>query len=125
MYVTCYCCIQDSWKWFLYTQTQNVNKKLSDESESPPKKKIKVESLVRHRYPEIPLSADDNVSMERNLLLLKEESLKSKPSHESVKTLMARTHAVCRAALLESQYPSVSSFIQEYPILKRCTYVRQ
>ena len=82
------------------------------------------QSALRKRlalYPEIPLSADDDVSVERNLQLLKEESSKPKPCHESIKTLMARTHAARRVALLDSQYSTVSSFIQEYPVLKRCT----
>ena len=50
---------------------------------------------------------------------------KPKPCHESIKTLMARTHTARRVALLDSQYSTVASFIQEYPALKRCTYVRQ
>ena len=80
--------------------------KSSNDSGSPPKKKTKIETLIKHKYPEIPLSADDDVSIERNLQLLKEESLKSKPSHESMKTLMARTYSVCREALLDSKYPT-------------------
>ena len=84
--------------------------------------KCKVECARKHKYPEIPLSADDDVSMERNLQLLKEESLKPKPCHESIKTLMALTHAARRAA---SQYSTISSFIQEYLALRRCTYVRK
>ena len=79
---------------------QSVNKKSSNESdESPPKKKFKVECMRKHKYPEILLSADDDVSMERNLQLLK-ENLKPKPSH---KTLMASAHTVHRAAV-DSQY---------------------
>ena len=84
-----------------------------------------MECINKHKYPEIPLSADDDVSMRRNFELLKEESLKSNPSHENLKTLMARTYTARRAALLDSQYPTVSSFIKEFPVLKRCTYVRQ
>lgn len=81
--------------------------------------------MNKHKYPEIPLLADDDVSMKRNLELLKEESLNSNPSHENLKTLMVRTYNARRAALLDSQYPTVFSFIKEFPVLKRCTYVRQ
>ena len=98
-----------------------MNKSSSD-SGSPLKKKTKIETLIKHKYPEMALS---DVSIERNLQLLKEESLKSKPSHESMKTLMARSYSVRREALLDSKYPSISSYIQDYPALKRCTYVRQ
>lgn len=71
-------------------------------------RKCKVECMRKHKYPEIPLSGDDDVSTKRNLQLLKEESLKPKPSHESIKTLMVCTHSVRRAALLDSQYSRIS-----------------
>ena len=58
----------------------------SNESESPPKKRSKVECINKHKYPEIPLS------MRRNLELLKVESLNASLSHENLKTLMAHTY---------------------------------
>ena len=93
--------------------------------ESPPKNRNKVEYINKHKYPEIRLSADNDVSMRRNLELLKVESLNSSLSHENLKTLMAHTYTACRAALLDSQFPTFSSFIKEFPVLKRRTYVRK
>ena len=47
-----------------------MNKKSSDAS---PPKKLKID-IKKHEYPAIPPAADDEVSNERNLELLKEES---------------------------------------------------
>ena len=75
------------------------------------RKKCKVDCVRKHKYPEIPPSADDDVSCQRNIELLKAESQKPKPSHETIKTLMVHTYAAQRIALLDSEYSTVLSFI--------------
>lgn len=68
---------------------------------------------------------DDNVSIERNLNLLKQEAMKVKPSNQILKSLMARTCAVRRSAILNGDYASVMDILEEYPMLKRSSYVSQ
>ena len=113
--------LQSAWKWFLYNRCQNVNKKKPDGS--PPKKKLKLEDTSKHVYPSIPALADDETSNSRNIELLKEECKKSGWKKESMKELMARTYATRRVAILNNEYPTTSMIIDNYPILKRCTYV--
>ena len=84
----------NSWSWFIYTRTHNVNKrsdKLKDDV--PLSKKVKV-SYNKHYYPSIPHSSGNIESNRRNLALLREESLK--PCHEAMKTLLTRTHSFRR-----------------------------
>ena len=70
----------------------NVNRKEpNNKDESLPKKMRKKENMLKHAYPEIPPFSEDDESNERNLTLLKEEGLKTKPSKERMKTLMTCT----------------------------------
>ena len=64
---------QNSWKWFIYTRTQNVNSKST--SSDGPSTKSKFSDPSKHAHPFIPDRADDNESVKRNFALLKEESL--------------------------------------------------
>lgn len=97
-----------------------MNKKSSDAS--PLKKKFKID-IKKHDYPAIPPAADDEVSNERNLELLKEECKKSKLCSESIKSLMARTYTL-RSAVLNEDYPNtLISILEDFPMLKICTYV--
>ena len=96
-----------------------MNKKSSDAS---PPKKLKID-IKKHDYPAIPPAADDEVSNERNLELLKEECKKSKLCSESIKSLMARTYTL-RSAVLNGDYPNTLSILDDFPMLKMCTYVR-
>ena len=86
---------QSSWKWFIYTRAQNVNRKHSDDGR--PKKKSKFDSMKKHGYPPIPSSATDEVSDERNMRLLKEEWSKTKQVADSIKELFMCTHAIRRS----------------------------
>ena len=102
-----------------------MNKKTPSDDVSPPKKKIKLQDSRKHEYPSIPTLADDETSNERNLELLKTECKKAKLCKDSIKELMARTYGTRRLALLNSEYPTTSMIMEEFPILKRCTYVCQ
>ena len=55
----------------------NVNKKPPSDDVSPPKKKIKLQDSRKHEYPSTPRLANDEISNERNLELLKTECKKS------------------------------------------------
>ena len=58
-----------------------------------PRKRAKVNDPVHaHFYP--PFNADDDVSLEHNLSLLKEESEKGKPQSDVLKELMRRTFRI-------------------------------
>ena len=110
---------------YIYHRTQNVNRPTEEErSNGPRQKKIKIIDNARHTYPEIPRSADDEESNERNLSKLKEESAKTRPSHEIVKTLMIRTYPVRRTSIMDSS-STVSSILTEMPMLKKCQYVSE
>lgn len=94
-------------------------------SNGPPKKKIKSEVKNKHNYPVIPSTVDDDVSNERNLNLLKQEAMKAKPSNQTIKSLMPRTCAVRRSAILNGDYSCVLDIVEDYPVLKRTSYVSQ
>ena len=112
---------QNSWKWFLYTRDNNVNRPISESDGEQPKKKAKKESKSKHCYPIVPDNAEDETSNSRNLVLMKEELAKPDPSNESLKLLMSRTFPVRRPFILESD--SVQNILEEYPLLKRSAYV--
>ena len=117
---------QNSWKWFIYTRTQNVNRNhnRSTSSDGPTTKKSKFSDPSKHAYPVIPDGADDDESVKRNFALLKEESLKSKPRHEVLKDLLARTFPARRRIIFGSTGMFVADILTETPILKKGTYVR-
>lgn len=115
---------QGAWKWFIYTRSQNVNRKSCDDETSLPRKKRKVDSVNKHEYPAIPESAEDEVSNKTNLKLLQEEWAKTKGQDpQKIKTLLMRTHNIRRAEVLHSEDLSAFSILQKYPMLKRCSYV--
>ena len=91
----------------------------------PPKKKSKFDFhyIMKHDYPPIPTSANDEISDDRNMRLLKEEWGKTKQVTESIKELFMRTHAVRRSLILGSEYSSVCGILHEFPMLKRSIYV--
>lgn len=86
---------------------------------------MKTEQRNKHSYSDIPSIVDDDVSNERNLDLLKQEAMKTKPSNQTLKSLMARTCAVRRSAILNGDYPCALDILEEYPVLKRSPYVSQ
>ena len=100
-----------------------MNKRPGQLKDDAPQQKKSKTTSEKHYYPSIPDSSEDEESSKRNLALLKAECLKPKPCHETIKTLLIRTHPVRRAELLSSPDISLSSLIQDYPFLKKCSYV--
>lgn len=98
-----------------------MNRKQTDDG--PPKKKTKFDSMKKHEYPAIPSSANDEVSDERNMRLLKEEWSKTRQVADNIKELFIRTHAMRRTVILSTDYTGVGNILHEFPMLKRCTYV--
>lgn len=83
-----------------------------------------MDSALKHNYPAIPESADDEISNATNKRLLEEEWAKSRGQDpQKLKTLWMRTHNMRRAEILSSEDSSAFSIFQKYPMLKRCTYV--
>ena len=79
--------------------------------------------MQKHQYPVIPPSADDELSNETNLRLLKEEWDRQK-DESKVKTLFIRTHAIRRAEIVnEESNATVNSILQEFKMLKKSSYV--
>ena len=114
--------LQHSWKWFLYYRCQNVNRQSKDEA--GPRKRAKLEDRSHvHFCP--PIDADDEVSFARNVDLLKEEMAKPKPQADILKELMRRTFPNRWDAYVSKNEPStLLEYLQEYPLLKKATYVR-
>lgn len=114
-----------SWKWFIYNRTQNVNRPTCNNEEAQPRKKRKVDSALKHNYPAIPESADDEISNATNKRLLEEEWAKSRgQDSQKLKTLWMRTHKMRRAEILSSEDSSAFSIFQKCPMLKRCSYAK-
>jgi len=116
---------QSSGKWFIYTRTQNINRKSCEDCD-PPRKKQKAASAQRHDYPPIPATADDEASNKVNLGLLQQEWEKPKNGEPSkVKALFIRTHNLRRDEVLNEDTPaSVDSILKKYKMLKKSSYVR-
>ena len=71
-----------------------------------------------------PVHADDDISNERNLSLLKEELEKPKPSPEITKDLMRRTFAYRWDSFVSCcSPPSLHEYLSQYPVLKKIAYV--
>ena len=113
---------QNSWKWFIYTRTQNVNRS-HDGNGEPPRKAPKRENK-KHSYPEIPPpNVEDDTSNVRNLELLEQELAKTEPSHDILMSLMTRTFPMRRPSIVDSEALSVKDILKQYPLLKRSAYV--
>ena len=101
-----------------------MNRPGKSANESPAKKKRRIEDAAAHLYPGPPLNAEDDVSQQKSLKLLKEEMEKSKPRSEALKELMMRTYGGRWDSFVNRQEPStLSEYIKMYPLLKRSTYV--
>ena len=115
--------LQHSWKWFLYYRCQNVNRSCKKgEGSTRRRSKCEPHHLV-HCIPP-PVHADDDISNERNLSLLKEELEKPKPSPEITKDLMRRTFAYRWDSFVSCcSPPSLHEYLSQYPVLKKAAYV--
>ena len=70
------------------------------------------------------MHAEDAISYERNLDLLKQEQSKSRPRMEVLKDLMGQTFANRFDALINGIDPiSASDHVTEFPLLKKPIYV--
>lgn len=52
------------------------------------------------------------------------ELKKPRPRHQTVKALMTRTFTMRREAILTSQFSTIDSVLEEYPMLKQSSYAR-
>ena len=91
--------------------------------EGGPRKRTKLSDPVHsHFYP--PINADDDVSFERNLSLLKEESEKAKPQSDVLKELMRRTFPNrWDAYASRNDPPTLLDYLRQYPLLRKASYV--
>ncbi len=81
-----------------------------------------MESSTKHFYAALESSADDKISVERDIDHLKKEVLKAKPRVEVVKELIKRTLKSRRETILNGGRPDV--LIEDNPHLKKANYVR-
>ena len=115
--------LQHSWKWFIYTRTQNVNKGARSHL-GPSKKKRKVESIDRHAFPKIAKDAEDEISYERHMKRLEEEMDKPRPSTSVLKDLMARTTKHRSFWIRDTtDTPTLQEVFSKAPLLKKSAYV--
>ena len=101
-----------------------MNRKSSDSPIPIAKKKRKIEQSAVHLYPGPPVDADDEVSQERILKLLKEEIEKPRPRSDVLNELMRRTYGGRRDSFVNKNVPNtLSEYIDMYPLLKKSTHV--
>jgi len=94
---------QNSWKWFIYTRTQNINYPHHDIDGEPPRKVLKQEN-EKHSYPEIPPpNVEDDTSNLRNLELLEQELAKIEPSHDILMSLMTCMFPMRRPSIVDAK----------------------
>ena len=119
--------LQDSWANYLYTKCHNINrtpgKGDSSELDAPPVKRAKA-SKSKHEYPSLGGTVEDDVSNARNKDLLNSELKKARPQKDVLVELMKRTSVMRRKSILDEDNPqSVQAICQEWPLLKKYTYV--
>lgn len=100
---------------------QNINH--GEKKSDTPTKKPKLDSSLKHTYPDIPPSADDDEANRRNVDLLLEEFSKTKPPQDTVKRLLTHTFAHRRMEMLNDLNFTVSEYISQYKMLKKALYV--
>ena len=117
--------IQESWKQFLVTKCQNLNRpenKRSDEDVPAPSAKRPKMSPLKHPYSSFSIEIEDDTSHERNLTLLKKEAAQVKARLDVLKDLMKRTYGKRRKWILDG-YDSVRHVCSEYSPLKKAPIV--
>ena len=108
----------------MYTRTQNINRPCSESDGEPPRKVAKQESRQKHSYPEIPPpNTEDDISNNRNKVLLTEELSKTEPDNDTMMSLMTRLFPKRRLTIVESDKLSVKKILDEHTLLKRTAYV--
>lgn len=116
--------MQYSWQEYIYVRCQNCNRVPpgSSKDDTPAPKRSKAAAMNNHSYPSLVGEPEDETAHARNCSLLKTELGKARPDRESVFNLMERTFIRRRQWIL-SNLPNVSSVIEEYPFLKKISYV--
>ena len=114
--------LQSSWREFLYTKCQNINRNPSASPCKPPIKRLKLDD-EKHPYPSVLTNMDDDVAHERNRKLLQEEMSKPKLRHEVLQNLMARTFGKRRRWILDGEKLRTASIVEEYPLLRKPLFV--
>ena len=117
---------QNSWQQFLYTRCQNINRlnissrQQAAATSSP--KRCKVEP-DKHVYAALDFECDnDEVSIKRNVDLLKKEASKPKSKSSSVRELIKRTLKPRRDKIVTGGCRPYEIFT-EFPHLKKSAYV--
>ena len=114
--------LQQSWKIFIYTKAQNINRNTSKSKNKKPAKRVKYCDNSRHPYPSLSIACDDDVSHERHMKLLKQEIEKFKLSMEVARELMQRTILRRRQWILDEEH-LVTDICAEYPFLQNQSIV--
>lgn len=86
----------------------------------PPEKRKKKDQ--NHYYPALGSCEEDEESYSRNIALLQKELQNKRPNSSAIKSLMVRTFSERRKEVLDGG-KMVSTLCEEYPFLKRETYV--
>ncbi len=120
--------LQHSWQHFLYTKCQNSNrtpgmKHVLDGSDAPMAKRSKAVDVNKHAYPGLDDMGNDDISNERNKALLDSELTKNRPQKENLVELMKRTSGFRRKWILNEDVKTVKSICQEWPLLKKFSFV--
>lgn len=95
--------LQQSWKQFLYTKCQNLNRKKKvgdDECSAGPSTKRPKLSPLKHPYSAFTAEIEDDTTHERNMSVLKKEMLQVKIRMDVVKDLM-RTYGFRRKWIVD------------------------
>ena len=117
--------MQNSWKYFIYNRTQNLNRPGSssmNEDQPSPSKRRKFTNQEKHAYPPLPPLSEDQESFARNQKLLMNEIGKPKANVQILKNLMFRTYER-RTEWIRSECPTLTTILEEYPLLKKSSFV--
>ena len=95
---------------------QNVNR--HSRKQSTPKR---VQTKIKQKHVYAVLHGEDDVSVERNEIILRKELSRPRPKVDVVKKLIERTLASRRQVVLDDDRPK--ELIERYPHLKKANYV--
>ena len=115
--------MQYSWQEYIYVRCQNCNRVPpgSSKDDTPAPKRSKAAAMNNHSYPSLVGEPEEETAHARNCSLLKTELRKARPDRESIFNLMERTFI--RRQWILSNLLNMSSVIEEYPFLKKISYV--
>ena len=116
--------MQESWTQFIYVRCQNTNRGQASTSSTKPSssKKAKVNMVEKHLYASLVSDGEDDVSMERNVEILKQNISKGNSKASAVRSLIQRTFPQRRRWILETVVP-LNEILSVYPHLSKPSYV--